>query len=143
MEEAKKVNLALIEIAPNANPPVAKIIDLGKFKYQEEKKLKSQKKSKGGEVKEIRFSPFIAENDYNFRLGRVKEFLAEKNKVRLVVVFKSSQMRSKPFGYKLLEKIVKEMDENINVDMEPKFLGRNLMMIISPVSGKKNAETKK
>ncbi|MBI2066017.1 translation initiation factor IF-3 [Candidatus Woesebacteria bacterium] len=142
LAKAKKANLALIEIAPNATPPVAKIIDPGKFKYQEEKKLKNQKKARGGELKEIRFSPFIAENDYQIRLGRVKEFLGERNKVRLVVVFKGRQMGSKPFGYNLLKRIVNELAETISVDMEPKFLGRQLIMVVSPV-GKKNAKTKK
>ncbi|MBI4153694.1 translation initiation factor IF-3 [Candidatus Woesebacteria bacterium] len=141
LNKAKKANLALIEIAAKANPPVAKIVDLGKFKYQEEKRLKSQKKAKGGEVKEIRFSPFIAENDYQIRLGRVKEFLGEKNKVRLVVVFRGPQMRSKQFGYNLLARIVTELGEQVAVDMPPKFLGKHLMMIISPLSGKKNAKS--
>jgi len=125
-----------------AKPPVAKIVDYGKFRYQEEKKLrKEQKGVKGGEVKEIRFSPFIAENDYQIRLGRVKEFLGERNKVRLVVVFKGRQMGSKPFGYNLLKRIVDELAGTISVDMEPKFLGRQLIMVVSPV-GKKNAKTK-
>lgn len=151
LNKAKKANLALIEIAAKANPPVAKIIDLGKFKYQEEKKLKNQKKAKGGEIKEVRFSPFIAENDYQIRLGRVKEFLTEKNKVRLVVVFRGPQMRSREFGYNLLSRIVKEFAEQIAVDMPPKFLGKHLMMIISPttkkatkvVSESNHAKTKK
>ena len=136
LRKARKANLSLIEIAPAADPPVAKIVDLGKFKYQEEKRLKSQKKAKGGEVKEIRFSPFIAENDYQVRLGRVKEFLTEKNKVRLVVVFRGPQMRSKQFGYNLLSRIVKEFGKQIAVDMQPKFLGKHLMMIISPTTKK-------
>ena len=151
LAQAKKANLALIEIAPNAVPPVAKIIDLGKFKYQEEKKLKNQKKARGGELKEIRFSPFIAENDYQIRLGRVKEFLGAKNKVRVVVVFKGPQMRSKQFGYNLLGKIVADLG-NVAIDMPPKFLGKHLMMVISPVTKKiappkeekeENAKTKK
>ena len=78
LSQARDLNLNLVEIAPNAVPPVAKIIEIGKFKYQEEKKLRSQqKKVKGGDVKEIRFSPFIAPNDYNTRMERVKEFLSE------------------------------------------------------------------
>ena len=142
LKKAQKENLSLVEIAPLAKPPVAKIVDYGKFRYQEEKKLrKEQKGVKGGEVKEIRFSPFIAENDYQIRLGRVKEFLGERNKVRLVVVFKGRQMGSKPFGYNLLKRIVDELAGTISVDMEPKFLGRQLIMVVSPV-GKKNAKTK-
>lgn len=139
ISSAREKALSLVEIAPNASPPVAKIVDFGKFRYQEEKKIRGQlKKTKAGEVKEIRFSPFIAENDYNVRLARVNEFLAEKNKVRLVVVFRAAQMRSKQFGYNLLKRIVTELGEGVAVDMEPKFLGRHLITVISPL-GKKNA----
>ena len=143
IKRAKEAGLSLVEIAPNAAPPVAKIVDFGKFRYQEEKKLRKQAKgAKGGEVKEIRFSPFIAENDYNTRLERVKEFLAEKNKVKIVVVFLGKQMGSKPFGYKLIEKIKGNLGDSIAVDMEPKFLGRHLVTIISPLAGgKTNAKT--
>lgn len=136
IEAAKKEGLTLVEIAPNAKPPVAKIVDFGKFRYQEEKKLRKGSKTKGGDLKEIRFSPFIAENDYVTRLNRVKEFLADKNKVRPVVVFKGPQLRSKQFGYDLLARIVNELGESIVVDMEPKFLGKHLMMVISPTNKK-------
>ena len=137
--KAREKGLDLVEIAPIAQPPVAKIVDFGKFRYQEEKKLrKIQVKIKGGEVKEVRFSPFIAENDYQTRLSRVKEFLEDKNKVRLVVAFKGRQLGSKNFGYNLLGRIVKELREKISIDMEPKFLGRNLIMIISPYAKAKN-----
>ena len=111
-----------------------------------EKLLRYKKSSPGGELKEIRFSPFIAENDYNIRLGRVKEFLSEKNKVRLVVVFKGKQMGSKQFGFNLLKKLVNELGETISIDMDPKFLGKHLIMIVSPTTKKvvkeENAETK-
>lgn len=143
LKKAQAKNLSLVEIAPQAKPPVAKIVDYGKFRYQEEKKLrKVQKGVKGGDVKEIRFSPFIAENDYRIRIERVKEFLGERNKVRLVVVFKRPQMGSKIFGYKLFQRILGELGETAAVDMEPKFLGKHLMMVISPVAGKKHAKTK-
>ena len=135
LEAAKKQGLTLVEIAPLAKPPVAKIVDFGKFRYAEEKKQrKESKKAKATELKEVRFSPFIAENDFQTRFGRVKEFLAEKNKVRLVVVFRGPQMRSKNFGYKLLERMVKELGETVVTDMQPKFLGKHLMMIISPTT---------
>ena len=137
LEAAKKQGLTLVEIAPLAKPPVAKIVDFGKFRYAEEKKQrKESKKAKATELKEVRFSPFIAENDFQTRFGRVKEFLAEKNKVRLVVVFRGPQMRSKNFGYKLLERMVKELGETVVTDMQPKFLGKHLMMIISPTTKK-------
>ena len=139
--QARKVGLDLIEIAPIAKPPVAKIINFGKFRYQEEKKEKQQKKGvKGGELKEIRFSPFIGEADYKTRLERVKEFLEDKDKVRLVVKFKGRQMGSKQFGYSLLKRVLDELGQSIAVDMEPKFLGRHLIMVISPRFSKKKPE---
>lgn len=148
LKEAKKQNLDLVEIAPNAKPPVAKIINFGKFKYsQEKKKKKSQKKAKTSDIKEIRFSPFIAEQDYKTRLSRIFEFLDEGNKVKVSVVFKGRQLGSKDFGYKITDKVltdIRESQRTIVIDMEPKFLGRHLSMIVSPVKTvkKENAESK-
>lgn len=148
---AKKEGLDLVEIAPYAKPPVVKIVDLGKFRYEEEKKLRKQrKKTKTSGLKEIRFSPFIGEADYNTRLERIKEFLEEKNKVKVVVKFKGRQMGSKQYGYKVLEKLLANLEDTVTIDMEPKFLGRHLIMTISPIGKsnikkkekKKNAKTK-
>ncbi len=146
LELARKDGLDLIQIATHITPPVVKIANFGKFRYKEEKKLKEQKKkAKGGEVKEIRFSPFIAEQDYQTRLKRVKEFLDEGNKVRASVVFKGRQMDSKDFGYKVLNKTLVDLRAQsrftIILDMEPKFNGRHLTMVISQSKKQKNAET--
>ncbi len=144
LKKAKEAELDLVEIAPKAKPPVVKIVDFGKFAYREEKKLKEQKKkTKASDLKEVRFSPFIAENDYNVRLERIKEFLADKDKVKLVVKFKGRQMGSKQFGYKLFDKVLETLGDTVSVDMEPKFLGRHLSMIISPLSGAKQQEKSK
>ena len=125
----------LVEIAPKAKPPVVKIVDFGKFKYQQEKKLrKEKKKSKAIDLKEVRLSPFIGEHDFKTRLDRIKEFLLDKHKIRVVVKFKGRQMGSKKFGYDLLKKVLGEVGENIVVDMEPKFIGRHLTMVISPTT---------
>lgn len=135
VRKAKELGLTLVEIAPNAVPPVAKIVNFGKFRYQEEKKLSKQaKNAKGGELKEIRFSPFIADNDFATRLGRVQEFLKEKNKVRVVVVFTGPQMRVHSAGYKIISKIRAELGDSIVTDMEPKFLGKHLVTVISPIT---------
>jgi len=137
IEKAKKEGLTLVEVSPNANPPVAKIVDFGKFKYAEEKKARAQNKGvKGGEVKEVRFSPFIASGDFNTRLARIREFLGEKNKVKVVVVFKGPQMRVKHTGYEVVAKIKEELGETAQIDMEPKFLGKQLMTVFSPVNTK-------
>lgn len=135
IKKAKDEGLTLVEIAPNAVPPVAKIVDFGKFRYSEEKKAKAQAKgAKGGEVKEIRFSPFIGEADFQIRIKRIKEFFADKNKVRVVVVFKGPQMRVKHTGFELINRIKAEFGDTIQTDMEPKFLGKYLSTIISPVT---------
>ncbi len=137
IKKAKEADLTLVEIAPNATPPVAKIVDFGKFRYAEEKKLRAQqKKVKGGEVKEIRFSPFIADNDFKVRVGRIREFFADKNKVRVVVVFTGPQMRVKATGYKVIQRILAEFADTATTDMEPKFLGKHLITVISPISKK-------
>ena len=137
LKKAKELGLTLVEIAANAVPPVAKIVDFGKFRYSEEKKLRTQSKgAKGGEVKEIRFSPFIAENDFKTRLARINEFLADKNKVRVVVVFKGPQMRVKHTGYEVLKRINDELGDRILVDMAPKFLGKQLVTVISGTTKK-------
>ena len=148
LTKAGKAKLDLIEIAPNANPPVVKIMELGKFLYEEEKKARREKKGvKGGELKEVRFSPFIGEHDYKTRVGRVKEFLDGKNKVRLVVVFKGREMGSKQFGYSLISKILAEFADAVVAEGEPKFFGRHLSLTISPTTKAKianeiNSDTK-
>jgi translation initiation factor IF-3 len=134
LEKSRTANLDLVEVAPNADPPVVRMVELGKFRYQEEKRLKKLKKGqKGGDIKEIRFSPFIADADFNVRFGRIKEFLSEGNKVRAVVKFGGRQMDSKQFGYDLLKKIFMQLGDSVNFDMEPKFIGRHLTCVISPV----------
>ena len=139
LKKAQDLNLDLVEIAPLAKPPVVKIIEFGKFKYQEEKKQRREKKGvKGGGVKEIRFSPFIGKADYDIRIDRIKEFLADKDKVRVVVKFMGRQMGSKQFGYDLLQRVLGEFEGRVSIDMEPKFLGRHLVMVISPlIQGKR------
>ncbi len=137
--KAKEEGLTLVEIAPNAVPPVAKIVDFGKFKYAEEKKARSQAKgAKGGEVKEIRFSPFIGEADFAIRIKRIKEFFGDKNKVRVVIVFTGPQMRVKNQGYKVINRIKSEFGDGVQTDMEPKFLGKHLVTVLSSTNKKKN-----
>ena len=142
--QANNNGLDLIEIAPQAKPPVVRMMELGKFQYQEEKRMRAEKKkSKTSELKEVRFSPFIAENDFATRVSRVKEFIEDKNKVRVVVKFKGRQMDAKKSGYGVAGKVLKELGDGVVVDMEPKFLGRHLVMVISPLTKGKKVEAKK
>lgn len=140
LKKAVDEGLDLVEIAPKANPPVAKIIEFGKFKYQEDKKAKKEKKGVApSDIKEIRFSPFIADHDFTNRLERIKEFLGDRHKVRLVVKFGGRQMGSKNFGYKVIDRVITDLGIEINVDSPPKFLGRRLISVISPKSKSKNS----
>lgn len=134
LDRANEVELDLVEIAPTANPPVAKIINFAKFKYQEEKRTREAKlkEKKGTELKEIWLTPFMAENDYQVRLGRIKEFLEGGHKVRVTVRFTFRQMVHQEFGYQLLKKVVADTSEISKIDQTPKFLGRQLMMMLTP-----------
>jgi translation initiation factor IF-3 len=135
LDKARELGVDLVEVSPQAVPPVVKLVEFGKFRYQEEKKRRKEKKfSKPAELKEIRFTPFIAEHDFQNRIARINEFLQNRHKVRLSVVFMGRQMGSKNAGYDLLNRIVKLMEDKIVIDSEPKFLGRTLSMTISPTS---------
>lgn len=130
---ARQAGLDLVEVAPQAKPPVCKIIDFKKFRYQEEKKQRAgYKKNKGGDTKEIRFTPFIAQNDFELRLKRAKEFLSEGDKVRLTVKFIGRQITKKQFGYELLQKSLASLGTLAAVEVEPKWQGRLLMMVLKP-----------
>jgi translation initiation factor IF-3 len=144
LKMAKEKGVDLVEIAPKAKPPVVKIIEFGKFLYREEKKLKKQKKgSKTSELKEVRFSPFIADNDYKTRIERIEEFLRDRNKVRVTVKFKGREMSAKKFGYELVDRIVTNLGELAKVDQKPKFIGRHLIVTLSPTNAAKPKKEKR
>lgn len=138
---AREKGLDLIEIAPRANPPVVKIADFGKFRYQEEKKARKSK-TKSPDLKEVRFTPFIGDADYQTRLTKVKEFLTGGDKVKVVVKFKGRQMQAKRFGYELTDRLLADLEQETNIDSPPKFVGRHLVMVISPTSKTTKKEEK-
>lgn len=121
-------------------PPVAKIIDFKKFKYLESKKQKEGSKKSKVEIKEIRFTPFIAEGDLETRLDRIKEFLGDGDRVKIVIKFVGRQITRKEFGYELMERIVKSLAEVARADGEPRLQGKQLYLIINPVRGKTKKE---
>ncbi len=140
---AKQAGLDLVELAPEAQPPVCKLIDFKKFKYQEDKKQRAgQKKSKGSEIKEIRFTPFIAKNDFEIRLKRAREFLSEGDKVRITVKFVGRQLTKKQFGYELLNKVRENLKDLAAVEVEPKWQGKLLMTVLKPNKNKPDGEAK-
>ena len=136
LKQAQEKGLDLIEVAPKAQPPVCKIIDFKKFKFLESKKRQEErKKTKRVELKEIRLRPFIAENDFNFRLDRAEEFLKDGDKVKVVVRFRGREMTKKDFGYELLKRAVERLKSFSRIEIEPKFVGRQLQMVFAPLKG--------
>lgn len=142
IQKAREAGVDLVEVASGAKPPVAKIINFKKFKYLEAKKEKEEKKGiKGGELKEVRLSPFIAQNDLNTRIRKIKNFLEENNKVKVVVRFSGREITKKDFGYRVVNQVLENLAELAEKDSEPKFQGRDLFLTLSPkkFSGKKTA----
>lgn len=134
LEKARSLRLDLVEVAPNAQPPVCKIIDFKKFKYLEAKKYQEEKKkSKRVEIKEIRLTPFMAENDFNFRLKRAMQFLKNGHKVKIAVRFKGRQMEKKDFGYELIRRAIEKLSPYSEAEIEPKFVGIQLETFLVPI----------
>jgi len=131
LTKAQELEVDLIEIAPEAKPPVAKLIDFKKFKYLEDKKGKeARKKTKNTELKEVRFSPFIGEHDLQTNLRKVKEFLGLGDTVKVSIVFKGRQMTHQEFGPKLLEKIMTDLGLGATQDRQARMEGRRYVTVI-------------
>ncbi|HEX9974639.1 MAG TPA: translation initiation factor IF-3 [bacterium] len=128
---ASDAGLDLVEIVPNSTPPVCKIIDFGKYKYELSKKEKIQKKKQHViQIKEIRLSPKIEEHDYNFKLTHARKFLEQGNKVKLNILFKGRQIAHKEFGDQLFVKMIEELSDIAKVESEPHIEGRNMVAVL-------------
>jgi len=131
---AKQEGLDLIEISPNANPPVCKIIDIGKYKYDQQKKAnKAKKKQKIINLKEIKLRPVTEIHDYNFKLKNANKFLSKGDKVKFTVQFKGREMQHTNLGHKLMDRIIKDTSSLGKVEVRPKFEGKQIIMIVQPV----------
>ena len=131
---AKDEGLDLIEIAPNANPPVCKIIDMGKYKYDAQKKAnKAKKKQKKIELKEIKLSPVTETHDYNFKLKNALKFLSKGDKVKFTIRFKGREMQHSNLGHELMNKIKEDIVSHGKVELNPKFDGKQIIMVIQPL----------
>jgi translation initiation factor IF-3 len=134
IEIAKKENLDLIEISPNANPPVCKIIDIGKYKYDLQKKAKkTKKKQKIINLKEIKLRPVTETHDYNFKIKNAQKFLEKGDKVKFTVKFRGREMQHTNLGYELMTRIVNDVSALGKVEVRPKFEGRQIIMIVQPL----------
>ena len=134
IEIAKGEGLDLIEISPNANPPVCKIMDMGKYKYDLQKKTNiAKKKQKVVALKEIKMRPGTDVHDYNFKVKNAKKFLTNKDKVKFTVKFKGREMQHINLGKDLMNRIIEDTKEVGKIETHPKFEGRQMIMIIQPV----------
>ena len=131
---AKEEGLDLIEIAPNAKPPVCKIIDMGKYKYEAQKKAnKAKKRQKKIELKEIKLRPVTEAHDYNFKLKNALKFLSKGDKVKFTIRFKGRELQHSNLGHDLMNKIQEDIKLAGKVEMNPKFEGRQMIMVIQPL----------
>ena len=130
---ARNQGLDLIEIAPNANPPVCKIMDMGKYKYDMQKKASKAKKNQRISVlKELKLRPGTEIHDYNFKIKNAKKFLAKGDKVKFTVKFKGREVQHVQLGKNLMERIITDIKDIGQVEVNPKFEGRQMIMIIQP-----------
>jgi translation initiation factor IF-3 len=132
LQAAERAGVDLIEISPNADPPVAKIIDWGKYQYQKMKEQqKSKKNAKTIDLKQMRLGLKIGSNDLAIKLRKVREFLDEGHKVRIVVMFRGREIAHTELGYEMMEKIIALLGEDtLNIEQAPQIAGRNLSMVI-------------
>ena len=134
IEVAKEEGLDLIEISPNANPPVCKIMDIGKYKYDLQKKANNaKKKQKIVSLKELKLRPGTEIHDYNFKLKNAKKFLSKGDKVKFTVRFKGREMQHVQLGKDLMNRIIEDTKDIGKVETRPKFEGRQMIMIIQPL----------
>ena len=130
---AEEKGLDLVEVAPNANPTVCKIMNYGKYKYEQARKEKeARKKQKVVEVKEIRLSPTIDTHDFEFKAKNARKFLEDGDKVKATIKFKGRELNNTSFGANVLNKFAESLEDVGTADKEPKLEGRNMMLIISP-----------
>ncbi len=136
---AAEQELDLVKVSPNAKPPVCKIMDYGKFRFEQTKREKEAKKNQRVmEIKEVRMSPGIDVNDFNVKMRNAKKFLAEGNRVKVTVRFRGREMAHTDIGVELLGRFAEGCAEVSNVDKKPKLDGRHMTMFLSPKSSKDN-----
>ncbi len=130
---AEEAELDLVEVAPNAEPPVCRIMDYGKYKFEQSKKLQAaRKKQKQIQVKEIKFRPGTDEGDYRVKLRNLVRFLSEGDKAKVTLRFRGREMAHQELGRELLQRVEKDLEEYATVEQFPKMEGRQMVMVLSP-----------
>jgi translation initiation factor IF-3 len=133
LKAAAEAGLDLVEVAPEAEPPVCRVMDFGRYKYQQSKKTaESRKKASVIEIKEVKFRPKTGEHDYQFKLRNIQKFLAEKNKVKVSLMFRGREIAHADLGLALLERVLQDIGETAVPEQMPKIEGRNMIMILGP-----------
>ncbi|MCK4842835.1 MAG: translation initiation factor IF-3 [Methylococcales bacterium] len=137
LAEAKQLaydaNMDLVEVSPNADPPVCKVMDYGKYQFDQNKKLQAaKKKQKQIQIKEIKFRPGTEEGDYQVKLRNLTKFLEESNKTKITVRFRGREMAHREIGMDLLKRVEKDLEELAVVEQFPKFEGRQMVMVMAP-----------
>jgi translation initiation factor IF-3 len=133
LKVAEEAGLDLVEISPNATPPVCKILDYGKFRFLEQKKAaEARKKQKTVEVKEIKLRPGIDDHDYGVKMKAMKGFFEEGNKVKITLRFRGREMVHQSLGLKVLDRVKADVGDIAKVEMEPNFEGRQVVMVLAP-----------
>lgn len=144
LNQAQQKGLDLVEVAPKTQPPVCKIINFKKFKFLEAKKRQQEKKkSKKSELKEIRLSPFMAQNDFDYKIKRGREFLKQGHKLKISLLFRGRQITKKNFGYEIFDKAIEQLKHMAKVEFKPKMTGRRLEMTLSAIKPKKHRQDEK
>ena len=133
IERAAEVGLDLVEVSPNAQPPVAKYLDVGKFKYEAQKKANAARKTqKVQDVKEIKMRPNIDDHDYDVKMRNVNKFIGNGDKVKVTLRFRGREMSHQQLGMALLVRVQEDMKETAKVEAYPKLEGRQMLMVLSP-----------
>ena len=133
MEQAQSVGLDLVEVSPNADPPVAKFLDVGKFKYEAQKKANLARKSqKTQEIKEIKMRPNIDDHDYDTKMKAIHKFLGEGDKVKITLRFRGRELSHGQLGMVLLKRVQEDTAEDAKVEAYPRMEGRQMLMVLSP-----------
>jgi translation initiation factor IF-3 len=133
MERAADAGLDLVEVSPNVSPPVAKILDYGRYKYEEQKRRnEARKKQKTIDLKEIKMRPNIDQHDYDVKMRSIHKFLKEGDKVKVTMRFRGREMAHQDLGRQLLDKVREQLDSEAKVESSPKMEGRQMIMIIAP-----------
>lgn len=140
LRRARELDLDLVEVAPQAEPPVCRIMDWGKAKYEQEQKQKEARKRQSQiSVKEIKMRPKISDNDYKTKSGHVRRFLNDGAKVRASIMFRGREMTHTELGLRLLDRLAEDMSELATVEASPKVDGRNMVMVLAPIKQKPRA----